>query len=88
MELLLPQLEDRYFSLDNIMQAINFFASLQGYTIMKKHTKTSKKGIVYKVVLMYNYNKVYITEYWYKRDTSTCKTDYLFDAIVIIQNGE
>ncbi len=88
MELLSPQLEDEYPSLDDIMQVINSFASLQGYAIVKRHTKTSKKGIVCKAILICDHNKVYTTEYWCKRDTSTRKTDCPFDAVAIIQNRE
>ncbi len=55
---------------------------------MKKRTKTSKKGIMRKAVLMCDRSKVYTTEHWCKRDTSTRKTDYPFDAVAIIQDGE
>lgn len=36
MKLLPPKLEDEYLLLDDIMQAINFFIFIQGYTIIKK----------------------------------------------------
>ena len=62
MELLPPQLEDGYPSLDDIMQATNSFASLQGYAIVKRRTKTSKKGIVHKAVLMCDRSKIHTTE--------------------------
>lgn len=67
-ELLPSQLEDEYPSLDDIMQAINSFSSLQGYSVVKRCTETNKKGVVRKTFLMCDRNKV---EHWYKRDTST-----------------
>ncbi len=88
MELLPSQLEDGYPSLDDIMQAINSFAFLQGYAIVKRRTKTSKKEIVRKVVLMCDHSKVYTTEHWCKRDTSTRKTNCPFDVVAIIQDGK
>lgn len=51
---------------------------------MKKRIKISKKRIMCKVVLIYNYNKVYAIEHWYKKDISICKIDYFFNVVVII----
>lgn len=88
MELLPPQLEDGYPSLDDIMQTINSFASSQGYAVVKRRTKTNKRGVVRKAVLMCDRSKVHATEHWRKRDTSTRKTDCPFDAVAVIQDGE
>ena len=68
------------------MQAINSFAFLQSYAIVKKYTKMSKKGIVRKAILIYNCNKVYTIEHWCKKNTLIRKTDCLFDMVAIIQN--
>lgn len=33
-------------------------------------------------------SQVYIAKHWFKRDILICKTDCLFDAVAIIQDGE
>ena len=52
MDLQPPDLSDKYASIDNLIQAINTFASLQGYVVVKRRTKVSKKGVLRKAVLM------------------------------------
>lgn len=62
MELLPLELEDTYPSLNDMNQAINFFASSQGYAVVKRRTKTSKKGVLRKAVLMCDCSKEHVIE--------------------------
>ncbi len=57
-----------YPSLDELVKVFNTFASLQGYIIVKKHTKVSKKGIFRKAVLIFDKSKKHIDENRGKRD--------------------
>lgn len=68
-----------------MIEAINTFASLQGYAIVKRRTKVSKKGVLRKVILIYDRSKKHIIENWCKRDTSTQKTDCPFDAVALLK---
>lgn len=85
-ELLSPVLQDAYPSLDDIIQAINSFAILQGYTIVKRYTKTNKKRVTCKAVLMFDHSKKHSTENLTRRNISIRKTDCLFDGVAIMKN--
>lgn len=60
MDLLPPNLSDKYFSLDSLFKAINIFAFSQGCVVIKRRTKVSKKGISRKTVLTFEQSKEYI----------------------------
>lgn len=49
-------------TLEELISAINVFLVTQGYAIIKRHTKKSKKDILQKAVLIYNRNKVYVNK--------------------------
>ena len=57
-----PNLLNNYTFLDSLLQVINTFAFLPGYVIVKRRTKVSKKGILRKTILIYNWNKEYYTK--------------------------
>lgn len=89
MELQPPDLLDRFYpSLDELVTALNAFASLQGYAIVKRRTNTSKKGVLRKAVLMCDRGKEHIDKNGSKRDTTSRKTDCPFDAIAILEQEE
>ena len=52
MDLQPPNFPDKYAYLDNLIQAMNTFASSQSYAVVKKRTKQSKKGVLRKAVIM------------------------------------
>ena len=85
MDLQPPNFPDKYASLDNLIQAINTFASSQGYAVVKRRTKVSKKGVLRKGVLMCNQSKEYHTESWSKRETASRKTGCPFDALAVLE---
>ena len=57
---------NNYSFLDNLIQAVNTFASLQDYVVVKKKTKVNKKKVLKKVVLMYDWSKKYFTKSYNK----------------------
>ena len=44
----------------------------------------NRKRVLTKTILIYDWNKVYYLENWSKK-TSTWKTDYLFNALAILE---
>ena len=86
MELQPSNLLDRfYLSLDELVIAFNAFASFQEYAIVKRRTKTSKKGVLRKAVLMCDKGKEHIDNNGCKRDTTSRKTNCPFDAIATLE---
>lgn len=74
-----------YPSLDELIIALNTFASLQGYAVVKRRTKTSKKGVLQKALLMCDRGKEHIDKSRGKRDTSSRKTNCPFDMIAVLE---
>lgn len=85
MDLQLQNLLNKYTSFDNLIQAINTFASSQSYIIVKRGTIVSNKRVLRKIILMYDWSKEYNTENWYKRETTTRKIDCLFDLLAVLK---
>lgn len=58
-----PNLLNRFYLFFNkLIIALNTFASLQRYVIIKKRTKTSKKGVFRKTILMCDRGKEYMNK--------------------------
>lgn len=57
MDLQLLDLPDTYPSFDSLIKAINIFAFLQSYVIIKKKIKINKKKGLRKAILIYNQSK-------------------------------
>lgn len=68
MKLLPPQQENIYLILNDIIQTTNSSATLQGYAMIKRRIKTSKKVIECKAVLICDYSTKYVIENWYKKN--------------------
>lgn len=85
MDLQSSDFPNKYSFFNNLIQAINTFASLQGYGIVKKRTKVSKKRVLKKAILIYNQSKKYHTRNWYKKETIIRKIDCFFDALIILK---
>ncbi len=68
-----------------MVKALNTFASLQAYAILKIYIKVSKSGVLRKAVLIYDGGKKYIDKNRGKKDTSGRKTNCSFDAITILK---
>ena len=73
-----------YLSLDELVKALNIFASLQKYAIVKKYTKVSMKKLLHKTFLIYDRGKEYIDENRGKKVTISRKTNCFFDANAIL----
>ncbi len=80
-----PDLSNNYAFLDALLQAVNSFVFLQGYAIVKRRTKVSKKDILKKAVLMCDWSKEYHTKSWNKREIATRKTDCPFDTLAVLE---
>lgn len=53
--------------------------------MVKKKIKVSKKEFLKKDILIYNWNKEHITKNWYKKDTTTWKTAFLFNILALLK---
>lgn len=78
------QLDRLHPFLDELVKAFNIFVSFQEYTIVKRHTKVSKKGVLRKAVLMCDRSKEHIDENGGKKDTTSRKTKCPFNAIAFL----
>lgn len=76
---------DHYTFLDALLQAVNTLASSQGYTLVKRRMKVSKKRVSRKTVLICNRSKECHTKSWDKKETITQKKDCPFDALIILE---
>ncbi len=76
-----------YTTLKKLISAINIFATLQGYAIVKRRTKKSKKRVLRKAVLICNRNKIHIDERKFAIDITSRKSDCLFDMVVLIKDN-
>lgn len=56
--------------------------------MVKKRTKTSKKDVLRKVILICDCSKEHAMKNWCKKDITTRKTDWLFDGVTVIKVGE
>lgn len=54
---------------------------------MKKRTKKSKKGVLQKMVLIYNKSKVHVNERKFGNDTTFCKCNCPFDMVALIKDN-
>ncbi len=82
---LLPQVS--YATLEELISAVNVFAATQGYAVVKKRTKKSKKDLLRKAVLMCDGSKAHVDEGRFARDIISCKCDWPFDTVVLTDNN-
>lgn len=85
--LLLIFLQAFYIPLKELISVVNIFAIIQGYAVVKRQTKKSKKDILQKTVLIYNENKVYIDKKRFAKDIILHKYDCLFDMVTLIKDN-
>lgn len=74
-----------YYFLDELVKALNTFASFQEYAIVKIRIKVSKKRVLRKAILMCDRGRKHIDENRGKKDTISQKTNFLFDAIATLE---
>lgn len=75
---------DKYVSFDNLLQAINSFASSEGYVVVNRRTKVSEKRVLRKAILLCDWNKEYHSENWSIKEISSWKTDCVFNAFLVL----
>ncbi len=80
-------LQTSYATLEELISAVNVFAATQGYAVVKKRTKKSKKSVLQKVILMCDRSKAYVDEKRFARDTTSRKCDCLFDAVALTKDN-
>lgn len=51
-----------YATLEELISVVNVFAVIQGYAVVKRRTKKSKKGVLQKAVLICDRSKVHVDE--------------------------
>ncbi len=83
----LSYLKHPIIPLEELLSAVNVYASTQGYAVVKRRTKKSKKGVLRKAVIMCDRSKVHMDEGRFKRDTSSRKCDCPFDAVATLETG-
>ena len=53
--------------------------------MVKRRTKVNKKRVLRKAILMYDRSKGYYSENWSKRETSSQKTNCLFNVLAVLE---
>lgn len=80
-----PPTDEAYLTLDYLVNAVNEFASAQGYAVVKRRTKTSKKGVLRKAVLICDRGRKFEAKgYGKRRGIATLKCDCEFQAIAML----
>ncbi len=80
-------LQASYATLEELISAVNVFATTKGYAVVKKRTKKSKKGVLQKAVLIFDRSKAYVDEGRFARDTTSRKCDCPFDAVALNEDN-
>lgn len=84
MKLLPPVLPDSYPTLNDLLAAVNEFAGDQGYEIVKKRTKKTKKRMLKKTMLRCDKKRNATPQGFERRDTAIRSTECPFDAVATL----
>jgi hypothetical protein len=87
MELLPPNFSHIFSTLNDLITAVNEFAGDQGYAVVKKRIKNSKKGVLRKAVLRCDRGENPKPQEFGKRETSTRACDCSFEAVATLESG-
>ena len=87
MKLLPPELPDPFPHFDDAYIAANSYAASQGYALVKKRTKQSKKGVFRKAVLRCDKGASYNPAGTGKRETSSRSCECPFEAVLTLQEN-
>lgn len=81
-----PPTDVAFFDLDSLIKAVNEFASSQGYAVVKRRTKVSKKGVLRKAHLICDRGRKYEVRGYGKRQGNTSiRTECEFEAIALLK---
>jgi hypothetical protein len=75
---------DSFLTLNDLVRAVNEFAGSQGYAVIKKRTKLSKKGVLRKAVLKCDKEGNGKLQEYGKRVISTRQCDCSFEAVATL----
>ena len=84
MDLLPPPENQSYESLSDLVSAINAHAAAQGYAVVIKRSKKSKKGLVRKAWLICDKSRRERNQGHGRRQTSSRKTDCPFEVVAVL----
>ncbi len=76
-----------YATLKELISAVNVFTATQGYSVVKRRTKKSKKDILQKAALMFDRSKIHVDEGRFARDTTSRKCDCSFDEVAYTEDN-
>ncbi len=88
MSLLFSNLFDLYFTLDNLITAINEFVDSQEYVVVRKRIKINKKKMLRKAILRCDKDEKHKYEKFEKRETFSRQCECLFEIIIILKNRD
>lgn len=86
MDLLPPEFSHAFPTLDDVHVAINLFAASQGYAIVKKRTRKSKKGVLRKAVFQCDKSGSYKPQGPANRPTSSRMCKCPFQALTTLED--
>jgi hypothetical protein len=75
-----------FFTLNDLITAVNEFADDQDYVVVKKRIKNNKKEVLRKVVLRCDRDENLKSQEFEKRETSTRACDCSFEVVVTLES--
>ncbi len=86
MKLLSLNFSHTFFSLNELVAAVNEFVDDQKYAVVKKRIKNSKKDVLRKVVLRCDKDENFKSQKFEKRKTSTRACECSFEVIATLES--
>ena len=81
-----PPTDKAYHDLDSLIKAVNDFSSSQGYAVVKRRTKVSKKGVLRKAVLVCDRGRKYeASGHGKRRGNTSLRIECEFEAIALLE---
>ncbi len=87
-KMLLSNLIEFYFILDDLVTAINEFVGSQGYVVVKKRIKVSKKEVLRKAILRCDKDKKHEYERFEKRETFNRRCECSFEIVATLKSDD
>jgi hypothetical protein len=88
MKLKSSDISDHFTSLNLLLVTVNEFAGDQGYDVIKRRTKTSKKKVLRKASLRCDKERDFKSQKFERRDTVIRSSECSFDVIVTLNEEE
>jgi hypothetical protein len=85
MNLLFSNLFDSYFTLDDLITAINEFVDSQEYVVVKKRIKINKKKVLRKTIFRCDKSEKHEYEKFEKRETFNRRCECSFEVVAILK---